>query len=102
CTFEGGSFFEAVPSGADCYYLRHIIHDWGDSDSMKILAACRDAMPQEASLVIVEKAIPEGNDPEFAKLLDINMMIIGGRERTLAQYEELFQKTGLKLHEHHV
>jgi hypothetical protein len=30
CTVVGGSFFDAVPSGADAYLLRHVIHDWDD------------------------------------------------------------------------
>jgi hypothetical protein len=25
---RSGSFFEAVPSGADTYLLKHILHDW--------------------------------------------------------------------------
>jgi hypothetical protein len=102
CTFTGGSFFEKVPSGGDCYYLRHIIHDWNDADSIRILKACRAAMAPGASLVIVEKAIPEGNEPEFAKILDINMLAIGGKERTLAQYESLFGAAGLRLKKLHV
>lgn len=101
CDFQGGSFFEKVPAGGDCYYLRHIVHDWNDADSLKILRNCREAMTSGSTLLIVEKAIPEGNDPEFAKLLDINMLVIGGKERTLAQYEGLFAKAGLKLYKHH-
>ncbi|MBL8859550.1 MAG: methyltransferase [Planctomycetes bacterium] len=101
CAFHGGSFFDSVPSGADCYFLRHIVHDWNDADSIKILRACRAAMGKDARLVIVEKAIPQGNEPEFAKLLDINMLAIGGKERTLAQYEKLFVDSGLKLAQHY-
>jgi hypothetical protein len=81
--------------------MRHIIHDWNDADCLKILGACRAAMSPTATLVIVEKAIPEGNEPEFAKLLDINMLAIGGKERTLAQYQELFSAAGLRLVKHH-
>ncbi len=99
CEFVGGSFFEKV-SAADCIYLRHIIHDWNDADSVKILKSCRAALKPGGSVVIVEKAIPDGNDPEFAKLLDINMLAIGGKERTLEQYEALFAASGLRLHEH--
>jgi SAM-dependent methyltransferase len=97
CEFHGGSFFESVPSGGDCYFLRHIIHDWNDEDSVKVLRVCRAALSPTAALVIVEKAIPDGNEPEFAKILDINMLAIGGKERTLAQYEALFAASGLRL-----
>lgn len=95
CAYVGGSFFEQVPSGGDCYVLRHIIHDWNDADSRRILERCRAAMKPGATLLIVEKAIPEGNEPEFAKLLDINMLAIGGKERTLEQYRALLADAGL-------
>lgn len=101
CEFHSGSFFDSVPAGGDCYYLRHIIHDWNDADSVRILRACRESMSPSATLVIVEKAIPEGNDPEFAKLLDINMLAIGGKERTLAQYQQLMTAAGLRFIRHH-
>lgn len=101
CAFEGGSFFESVPRGGDCYYTRHVLHDWSDEDSVKILRACRAAMTPKASLVVVEKAIPPGNEPEFAKILDVNMLAIGGKERTLAQYEALFADAGLRLEKLH-
>jgi hypothetical protein len=32
-TVTGGSFFDAVPSGADAYLLKHVIHDWNDADA---------------------------------------------------------------------
>jgi hypothetical protein len=97
CEFQGGSFFETVAPGGDLYFMRHILHDWSDEDSVRILRSCRAAMRPGTPLLVVEKAIPEGNDPEFAKLLDMNMLAIGGKERTLAQYEELFAKTGFAL-----
>jgi len=40
CEFHGGSFFESVPAGGDCYFLRHIVHDWNDADSVKIGSPC--------------------------------------------------------------
>ncbi|MBP7658833.1 MAG: hypothetical protein KA778_02430 [Burkholderiaceae bacterium] len=30
CRFEAGSFFEAVPAGADCYLLKSILHNWDE------------------------------------------------------------------------
>lgn len=101
CAFEGGSFFETIAPGGDCYFMRHILHDWSDEDSVRILRACRKAMRPGTPLLVVEKAIPEGNDPEFAKLLDMNMLAIGGKERTLAQYEQLFAATGFELRAPH-
>jgi hypothetical protein len=37
CSVIGGNFFESLPSGADTYLFRHIIHDWTDEQSVQIL-----------------------------------------------------------------
>lgn len=42
--FEGGDFFAAVPSGADIYLLKKVIHDWDDDNALRILRNCRRAM----------------------------------------------------------
>jgi hypothetical protein len=41
---RSGKFFDSVPSGADCYVLSHIIHDWTDSQCATILGHCRNAI----------------------------------------------------------
>lgn len=42
--------------------------------------------------------IPAGNEPSFAKLVDMEMLVmVGGRERTAAEYEALFASAGYRL-----
>ncbi len=92
------NFFEAIPPGADAYLMRHIIHDWNDEQSLQILRNARAAMGDSGRLLIVENVIPAGNDPSFAKLLDLNMLVIpGGKERTETEYRELFAAAGFQL-----
>ena len=93
----GGNFFEAVPENGDAYILRHILHDWDDSDAVKILSNCCKAMKPDGKVLVVEAVIPPGNDPHPFKWLDLTMLLIGGRERTKEQFEELFDKSCLKL-----
>jgi len=91
-------FFKAVPEGADTYLMRHIIHDWNDEQSQTILRNTRRAMKSSGRLLIVEGIIPPGNEPNFSKLLDLNMLVIpGGKERTEAEYRELFSASGFQL-----
>jgi hypothetical protein len=98
CQARGGSFFESVPSGGDAYVMRHIIHDWTDEQSLTILRHCRKAMAAAGRLLLVESVIPPGNEPSFAKQLDVNMLLIpGGKERTQAEYEALYQAAGFRL-----
>ena len=99
CEFLGGSFFESVPSGADAYFMKHILHDWGDAQCSQILGACRHAMADEARLLICERIVPEGNEFSSAKLIDLHMMMTnhGGKERTQNEYRELLAAAGFDL-----
>jgi ubiquinone/menaquinone biosynthesis C-methylase UbiE len=99
CTVSEGSFFDAVPEGADAYLLSHIIHDWDEASCLKILTACRRAMKADGRLLVVEMVIPPGNDFHPSKLSDMIMLAFtpGGCERTAPEYAALFAKAGLAL-----
>lgn len=98
CRAEAGSFFDAVPEGADAYILRHIIHDWDDAKSVRILSRCREAMAPGGRVLVVESVIPPGDEPHPGKWLDLIMLAVpAGRERTRGQYEQLLTAAGLKL-----
>jgi hypothetical protein len=98
CQTIGGSFFDSVPTGADGYMMRHIIHDWDDEKSIRILKNIHRAMSADAKLLVVEGVIPPGNEPSFEKLLDLAMLIItGGKERTESEYRDLYTAAGFRL-----
>lgn len=99
CEFVGGDFFEAVPTGADAYLLKWIIHDWDDRRSIAILRGCRRAMAAASKLVIVERLLPPDNEPApDAVFGDITMLVhTGGRERTAAEYCAILEAADLHL-----
>jgi O-methyltransferase domain len=99
CEFAGGSFFESVPPGAGAYFMKHILHDWGDEECVRILAACRNAMGEKARVLICERIVPAGNEPSSAKLIDLHMMMTnhGGKERTEKEYRALLATAGFKV-----
>jgi hypothetical protein len=97
CTLESGDFFEAVPQGGDAYIMKRTLHDWDDDRCAKILANCRAAMTERGRVLVVDAVIPPGNDPDRGKLLDMPMLLIGGRERTKQEFTAVFRKAGLKL-----
>ena len=98
CEVAGGSFFEAVPAGADGYIMKYILHDWDDEKCLRILGHCRDAMTPEGRILVVDHVIPQGNGANWAKLLDVNMMVgPGGQERTREEFRALFARVGLRL-----
>ena len=98
CQTVGGSFFESVPAG-DAYISKHIIHDWDDEHSRKILSNMASAMQGSGRVLLVEAVIDAGNMTTFGKLIDLEMLHAthGGRERTEGEFRELFASAGLKL-----
>jgi SAM-dependent methyltransferase len=100
CEVVAGDFFESVPSGGDAYLLSHIVHDWDDERAVAILGNCRRAMADDARLLVLEMVVPDGPEPHFSKLLDLEMLVqLGGRERTLAEYRGLLGAAGFELAE---
>jgi hypothetical protein len=95
----GGSFFDAVPTGGDTYLMKHILHDWNDDACVRILRHVERVLPPRGRLLVVDAVIQPGNDPGFAKLLDIEMIAIteGGLERTEREFAALFDHAGLRL-----
>lgn len=101
CEVVTGSFFDSVPSGADVYLLKSILHDWDDVQCAVILANCRHAMGPRSRLLVIERMMPEQmavslRDQGIARS-DLNMLIgTGGRERTQEQFRAMLQATGLR------
>jgi tRNA A58 N-methylase Trm61 len=98
CECVKGDFFRSVPRGGDAYILMRIIHDWDDEHATTILKNIHSVMAENGRLLIVETVIPPGNQPFFGKLLDIEMLVLGGgKERTEAEYRALLKAAGFKL-----
>ncbi len=93
----GGDFFAAVPAGGDVYLIKHIIHDWDDEHAIKILSNVAQEMNPQGKVLLVELVLPEGNEPHYGKILDLEMMVSpGGAERTLEEYCRLLTIAQLK------
>jgi O-methyltransferase domain/Dimerisation domain len=98
CSVVGGSFFESVPPGGDAYVLSNVLHDWDDERASTILRNIHRAMAGRGRLLVVnEQVIPPANEPHPGKLGDITMLLIGGRERTEAEWRNLFADSGFAL-----
>lgn len=103
CDAVGGDMFSAVPTGGDVYLLSHVLHDWDDDRSIKVLTACRQALSSAATVLILDRVMPEIVQPTPAAqanhLIDLTMMVrtAGGLERTALQFEKLLKAAGLRL-----
>lgn len=93
-----GSFFEKIDRVCDLYVLKRILHDWNDEDCIKILLNCRESMPKNSKLLIIEAVVATGNTKDFAKDVDLAMLVLfGGKERTENEWKILLQSANLKL-----
>lgn len=93
-----GDFFADPMPAADAYVLMEVLHDWNDTDAVRILAAIRRVAPAHARLLVAETLIGEAPGPHQAKMLDIVMLAVtGGRERTATEYAALLAQAGWKM-----
>lgn len=98
CETAAGDLFESVPSGADAYVMRSIIHGFNNERALVILRNIRRAIQPEGRLLLVDFVIPAGNEPSLGKLLDLQMLVMaGGRERTPDEFKDLLGAAGFRL-----
>jgi hypothetical protein len=94
-TLQPGDFFHDELPSCDAYTAMDIIHDWNDEKALAILKAIRHAAPTSAKLLLLETMVAEAPGPDWAKMLDIHMLVLlGGRQRTLDEYTQLLRKSG--------
>lgn len=87
----GQSFFDPLPPGADLYLLRGVLNDWPDRDATAILRRCADAAGHAGRVVILKGVRPNDKPAKLA----IEMVLVGGKGRTVAQIGELARAAGL-------
>jgi hypothetical protein len=92
------NFFEAVPPGSRAYLMKSVIHDWDDQKALQILRNCRQVVPENGALLLVEMGLSEPNQPSFGKAIDLYMLVLtGGLERTIEEYRQLLANAGFRL-----
>lgn len=101
--FQEHDFFTPQPiHGAKFYYLRHILHDWTDEDSIRILRNLIPALSPESRIVIDEVVLPDTNVPWQCAFMDLTLSAsLGGCERSQEEWESLLGRAGLQIREIH-
>lgn len=97
-TIEHGGYLDKLPSGADAYVFKHIIHDFSEEDAVTALRNAREAIGPDGKLLVIEYVLPENNEHHLGHVIDLWLMLmLGAQDRTLEQYTELFAKAGFKV-----
>ncbi len=99
CEFFSGDFFEALPGGADCYVVKHVLHNWDDERAVQLLRGCAAVAAPGARICVVEGILLAGNRRDPARLMNLEMFVLTGRgrERSKPQFRALFRAAGLVL-----
>jgi len=99
CELVGGDFFRSVPEGGDAYMLKLVVHDWDDDRALQILRNCHRVMPRKTRLILVDYVLRPGDEPDFGKFVDLEMLVLtaGGRERAEPDFRDLLAKAGFEL-----
>jgi hypothetical protein len=92
-TIVGQSFFEPLPPGADIYLLRGILNDWPDQEAQAILKRCAEAARPTGRVVVLKGIVPD----QTPSGLEIEMVLLGGKQRSVAALQKLAHKAGLDL-----
>jgi hypothetical protein len=100
CQCVGGDFMDRIPSGGDVYVLKHVLHDWPDERATAILRNVRAAIGAnpDARLLVIEVVLADAaGGSEFGRFSDLAMLaLVGGRERTAAQFSALMERSGFE------
>ncbi|KAI0181361.1 putative O-methyltransferase [Hypoxylon sp. FL1284] len=99
-TFVQHDFFQPQTVSGDIYIFSHILHDWSDDDTVRILKALTPGLVNGAAILISEGIMPEPPaqrtntlDEKFILIEDMLMLAIhNGRERSVEDFIELFQR----------
>ena len=107
-SYVTGSFFEEIPISGDVYILKHIIHDWNDEDCIKILKNIAKSFQitskstsKRPTLLIIDSIYDYPPKLPVIAFMDMVMVSINGKERSLAEFEALLGKSGLKVKKVH-
>jgi len=89
---------ESVPGGADLYLMKHVLHMWDDETARSVLRNLAASAGPGARVAVVEQLLDTAPDPGIATTMDLLMLVnLGGRERTEAEFAELFARSGIRL-----
>jgi len=83
-------FLKETPPVCDAFFLVNVLHDWEDNICWRILKNISRVMKPESRLWIVEYLLEPEPGFSVAKLLDIEVLVMGGgRERSIDEYKTL-------------
>lgn len=125
--FVEGSFFDAMPAGADVYVLSRVLHNWPDEEATALLRRVRSAIADGGRLIVLEELMESGGPtatdgqtasdgqaagggeaagggqaqrarPPAGNIMDLLILVmLSGCDRSAAEYRELLARAGFEV-----
>ena len=70
-----------------------MLNDWPDREAMAILNRCAEAARPTGRVVVLKGVGPDG----ASRGLSIEMVLLGGKHRTVTEFRELARQSGLEV-----
>jgi hypothetical protein len=99
CQIVSGDFFRnSIPHGGNLYVLAQVLNNWRNEEARHVLANCRTAMGDDASLLILEPVQVSGPLSRWRTLVSLGVMAQrGGRTRSEVQLRSLIASAGFRI-----
>src|SRR5262249_61528708 len=94
-TTIGQSFFDPLPAGADLYLLKSVLSDWPDRETTAILRRCAEAARPNGRVVTLSGVVEDS--AASARMLEPEMVLVGGKSNSVAEFRELARQAGLEV-----
>lgn len=100
CDLVSADLTREIPRGADVHVLKHVLHGYTDTTSTDILKNCREALPPDGRVLIIEFTLPDvidraDHDLQRRLLSDLNMLAVTqGKERSAIEWQNLLACAG--------
>lgn len=102
-SYTAGDVLASVPQAQgskDIYLLSAVLHGFGDDECIAALRNVANAAGSGATIAVMEIVMPDAHADLASVAFDMQMfMATRGRERTLAEWRRLFEKSGVVLQE---
>lgn len=90
--------FDPLPQGGDLYMMKHLVHEWPQDQSLQLLRNLRATVDEHARVLLMEYVVPKDAWLHLSTIIDLWLMILmGGKERTEAEYAQLLGQAGFRL-----
>lgn len=96
-TVNGSLFIPSdIPKTNGIYILKRVLHNWDDKKTLQILQNICNAMEPGAKVWIIEPIKDTVPNLTLGDCSDFYLMAIGGKERSVKDYDALLKDVGLK------